>query len=125
MTTVAFTPAQRRYLGTQRLGRLATVSTAGIVQNNPVAFRVRADDTIDIGGYRMRDTKKYRNIAAGSNRVAFVVDDLVSVQPWVVRCLEIRGTAEALSDAPPPLPGMTGDVIRIHPERIYAFGLED
>ena len=120
----SFTAAQLDYLRTQRLGRLATVSPDGIVQNNPVAFRVRADGTIDIGGYRMRSTKKYRNVEAGSVRVAFVVDDIVSVDPWQVRCLEIRGTAHALHDAEPPLPGMTTDVLRITPERIFAYGID-
>jgi pyridoxamine 5'-phosphate oxidase family protein len=120
----SFTPAQLEYLRTQRLGRLATVSPDGIVQNNPVAFRVRSDATIDIGGFRMASTKKFRNVAAGSDRVAFVVDDVVSVDPWQVRCLEIRGTAAALSDAEPPLPGMTTDVLRIYPERIIAYGID-
>ena len=54
--------------------------------------------------------------------VAFVVDDIVSVSPWQVRCLEVRGTAEALTDQPPLRAGMTGDLIRIHPERILGFG---
>lgn len=27
-------------------------------------------------------------------RVAFVVDDIASVEPWRVRCVEIRGHAE-------------------------------
>lgn len=118
------TEAQRRYLRSQRLGRLATVAPDGTVQNNPVGFRVLADATIVVGGYRMARTKKFRNVAAGSTRVAFVVDDVVSTDPWTVRCLEIRGTAEALHDQPPPMPGMTGDVIVIHPEKVFAFGID-
>jgi pyridoxamine 5'-phosphate oxidase family protein len=120
----SFTEAQRHYLQSQRLGRLATVSPGGIVQNNPMSFRVRADDAIVLGGYRMGQTKKFRNVAAGSTKVAFVVDDIVSTDPWQVRCLEIRGTAEALQGQPAPIKGMTNDVLVIHPDRILAFGID-
>jgi pyridoxamine 5'-phosphate oxidase family protein len=34
-------------------------------------------------------------------QVAFVVDDLVSRDPWTVRGLEIRGTAVALKTSTP------------------------
>lgn len=120
-----FTPAQRAYLTSQKLGRLATVAPDGQPQNNPVTYVVRADDSVDIGGYRMGATKKFRNVEAGGDKVAFVVDDVVSVDPWQVRMLEIRGTAEALHDVEPPIPGMTRDVIRIRPDRIIAFGLDE
>ena len=48
--------------------------------------------TIDVSGYRMSKSQKYRNLATNPN-VAFVVDDIASRDPWRVRCLEIRGTA--------------------------------
>ncbi|MFC4119932.1 hypothetical protein [Nonomuraea zeae] len=35
---------------------------------------------------------------------SFVVDDLASVDPWVVRGIEIRGSAVALTDHEPPVP---------------------
>jgi pyridoxamine 5'-phosphate oxidase family protein len=60
-----------------------------------------------------------------SGRVAFVVDDIASVQPWRVRCVEIRGHAEALRDQEPLMPGMSREIIRIHPERVISFGLEN
>ena len=56
--------------------------------------------------------------------MAFVVDDLASVQPWRVRCVEIRGRAEALRDQPPLMQGMSPEIIRIHPERVISFGLD-
>jgi len=40
-----------------------------------------------------------------------------------VRCLEIRGRAEALDDVDPPAPYFSRQVIRIHPERIISFGI--
>ena len=108
-----FSKAERSYLAGQRLGRLATVSPTGIVGNAPVAFFVRSDDTVDIGGQRIGATKKFRNVTAGS-RVAFVVDDLAPGPGWHPRYLEIRGTAEALSDVQPPTRGFSRDVIKIH-----------
>jgi len=69
----------------------------------------------DIGGRDMAASQKFRN-AATTAGPRFVVDDIASVQPWRVRCLEIRGHAEVLTrsdglrgrlpgpDHPHPLP---------------------
>jgi pyridoxamine 5'-phosphate oxidase family protein len=118
------TPEQVSYLATQRLGRLATVNARGAPQNSPVTFRYNAElGTIDIGGRNLGASKKFRNLAT-NDRVAFVVDDLASVRPWVVRCVEIRGRAEALTGVQPWGAGMSPELIRIHPERIIAFGID-
>lgn len=112
------------YLASQRLGRLATVDARGAPQNNPVGFRYNAElGTIDIGGRNMGASRKFRNISANP-KVAFVVDDIASLQPWRVRCVEVRGHAEALRDQVPYLAGMSAEIIRIHPERVISFGLE-
>jgi pyridoxamine 5'-phosphate oxidase family protein len=122
--TAALTDGIVAYLKTQRIGRLATVDARGAPQNNPVGFFYNADlGTIDIGGRAMGTTRKFRNVSANPY-VAFVVDDLVSVQPWNVRCVEIRGRAEALRDQPPPIQGMSPEIIRIYPERVISFGLD-
>lgn len=119
-----FTRAELDYLATQRLGRLATLAADGTLQNNPVTFFVDAEaGTIDIGGRRMAGTRKFRNVKEHP-QVAFVIDDLASLDPWTPRCLEIRGRAEALDDVEPPAPGFGRGVIRIHPETVFAFGLD-
>ena len=121
--TARFSAGVIAYLGTQRLGRLATVDPTGAPQNNPVGFRYNPDTgTIDIGGRNMGASRKFRNLAANP-RVAFVVDDLASVQPWHVRCVEIRGHAEALRDEDFG-PGYSGEIIRIHPDKVISFGLD-
>lgn len=118
--TVSFTQAELDYLATQPLGRLATAQPDGTLQVSPVGFRYNAETgTIDIGGHNMAASRKFRNVAA-NGRVAFVIDDIVSTSPWRVRCLEIRGTAEALADGAGQLAGPT---IRVHPRRIISFGL--
>jgi pyridoxamine 5'-phosphate oxidase family protein len=111
------------YLGTQRLGRLATLAPDGYPQNNPVGFFYNAElGTIDIGGYKLGDTRKFGNVRAHP-KAALVVDDLASVQPWRVRGVEIRGDVEALVDVEPPMPGMSREIIRMHPTRIRSWGL--
>jgi pyridoxamine 5'-phosphate oxidase family protein len=112
------------YLRSQRLGRLATVDRDGAPQNNPVGFRYNDElGTIDIGGRNMGATRKFRNVA-GNPKVAFVVDDLASVQPWRPRCVEIRGRAEALRDLAGQPSGFSAEIIRIYPERVISFGLD-
>jgi pyridoxamine 5'-phosphate oxidase family protein len=121
---MALTQAEIDYLATQRLGRLATVAPDGSPQVSPVGFRYNSKlGTIDIGGYKMAASKKYRNVQAGS-RAAFVVDDIASVDPWTVRGVEIRGEAEALTGQEPHFPGGSGDLIRIHPRRVLSWGVE-
>lgn len=119
-----FTERELAYLGEQRLGRLATVRQDGTVQNNPVGFGYNEKlQTIDIGGRNMAASQKFRNVAAGS-KVAFVVDDIAALDPWTVRCLEIRGDAEALTDADDSAGHMDGPIIRVHPRRILSFGVD-
>jgi pyridoxamine 5'-phosphate oxidase family protein len=119
-----FTELEIEYLGGQPLGRLATVQPDGTVQNSPVSYRYNPElDTIDIGGYRMSASQKFRNLAT-NNRVALVVDDVLSQQPWRVRCLEIRGTAEQVRSEREPWPGGDAAFIRLHPKRIISFGLD-
>jgi pyridoxamine 5'-phosphate oxidase family protein len=93
------------------------------VQNNPTNYRVNADGTIDIGGMRMRASRKYRNVEAGS-RVSFVIDQQVSLDPYVIRGIEVRGRAEALDDEEPPFQAQERAVIRIHPERVVSWGID-
>ncbi|HEV2779628.1 MAG TPA: PPOX class F420-dependent oxidoreductase [Actinophytocola sp.] len=122
---MSFTQAELDYLGSQVLGRLATVAPDGTPQVSPTGFRYNAElGTIDIGGHNMARSKKFRNVAAGS-RAAFVVDDIESTKPWKVRGVEVRGDAEALTGATAPagLPGTPGEIIRIHPRRIVSWGL--
>jgi len=117
--------AELAYLGTQRLGRLATMQPDGTLQVNPVGFRYNhRAGTIDIGGFNMASSRKFRNVA-DNGRVAFVVDDIASIDPWRVRCLEIRGHAEAIAAPADSAAPIDGAIIRIHPRRIISFGMDD
>ncbi|HEX3393329.1 MAG TPA: PPOX class F420-dependent oxidoreductase [Acidimicrobiales bacterium] len=114
---MTFTTAELQYLQAQVLGRLATARPDGSLQNNPVGFHCdETAGTIDIRGRNLAATQKFANVAR-TGVVAFVVDDLASRDPWVVRGVEVRGRAEATSDE-------HGEVIRIHPSRIISWGLD-
>ena len=117
-----FSREERAWLASQRLGRLATVSPDGVVGNAPVTYFVRSDDTIDIGGMRMGETKKFRNVRDGS-RVAFVVDVVDTSEGWHPIYLEIRGTAEAIADTDPPAGGFSREIIKIRPDWVRSFNL--
>jgi pyridoxamine 5'-phosphate oxidase family protein len=117
---LVFTDAEIEYLHSQRLGRLATLTPEGNLQNSPVGFQLNEESgVINIFGRALGNSRKFHNVAA-NGRAAFVVDDIVSFSPWVVRCLEVRGTADALTDQGSH---MSGEVIRIHPRRIISWGL--
>ena len=112
-----FREAELRYMaGGRQLARIATVGPDGTPHVVPVAFIYNAvRDTIDIGGYELEQSKKFRDVAR-TGRAAIVIDDLASTDPWVPRGIEVRGRGEAIA-LPTPL-------IRIHPERIVSWGLE-
>jgi len=112
-----FRDAELRYLqGGRQLARLATVGADGTPHVVPVSWIYNAvRDTIDVGGFELERTKKFRDVAR-SGRAAVVIDDLQSTDPWRPRGIEVRGRGEAIA-LPTPL-------IRIHPERIVSWGLE-
>jgi pyridoxamine 5'-phosphate oxidase family protein len=112
-----FTEAELRYLtGGRQLGRIATVGADGTPHVVPVAWMYNAArDTIDVTGYELERSKKFRDVAR-TGRVAIVIDDLQSTDPWRPRAIEVRGRGEAIA--------LPTALIRIHPERIISWGLE-
>lgn len=119
---IAFTEAELTCLRGQRLGRLATVDAAGAPQNNPVGFFIdEAPGELIVAGKSMGKTRKYRNLR-GNSAVSLVVDDLVSIDPWQVRGVEVRGTAQSQDDVDPPMDGLSREVIRITPKMDRQLG---
>ena len=109
-----FTGKELEYLAEQRLGRIATVGQDGQPHVVPTSFRYNPEhDAIDVGGMRMSQTKKLRDVQR-TGRASIVIDDVLP--PWQPRGVEIRGRAEVVAQ-PTPL-------IRIHPERIVSWGIE-
>src|SRR5215472_6422399 len=117
-----FTSEEQAYLQSQRFGRLATVSEKGELHVVPVTFRYNPlEDSIDIGGHNMVQTKKYRD-AVRHGRVAFVVDDVLPTGK--TRMIEVRGTVEALPEGGKEIvETFSTEMLRITPTRIISFGL--
>ena len=90
-----FTEQEVEYLRSQPLARLATVNSDGGPDVVPVAFEF--DGTFFwVGGVGedVLGTRKLRNIGAGRSKVSLVIDDLVSIRPFVARALRVYGDAE-------------------------------
>jgi PPOX class F420-dependent enzyme/OxyR family protein/uncharacterized protein (TIGR02246 family) len=110
------------YLTTHSLGRLATVAPNGAPQNKPVGYRYNAAlGTIDIAGFNMERSAKYRNVGVNPE-VAFIVDDRVGEGAAGVRFVEVRGRAEQAVDPDrAAASGVSDHIIRIHPRRVLSF----
>jgi pyridoxamine 5'-phosphate oxidase family protein len=119
-----FTNEEIEYLKSQLLGRLATVGPDGQPHAVAVSFRYNAQlDTIDIGGHDFARRKKYRDVQRNP-RVALIVDDLESVDPWRPQGIEVRGEVEVLSSGGDVLgPGFAPEMFRIRPRRIVSWGI--
>jgi pyridoxamine 5'-phosphate oxidase family protein len=92
---MAFTDEELSYLKSQPLARLATVGPDGQPDVVPVGFEY--DGTyFYVGGIDPANTRKVRNVRAGQEQVALVIDDLVSTNPWSPRFLRVYGTADVI-----------------------------
>jgi pyridoxamine 5'-phosphate oxidase family protein len=118
-----FTEQELDYLAGQRLGRIATVGADGQPHAVPTSFRYNPDhDAIDVGGLRMSQTKKVRDVRR-TGRATIVVDDVLP--PWQPRMIEIRGTAEVVPSGGKALRDNFEDtIVRITPTRVIAFGID-
>jgi pyridoxamine 5'-phosphate oxidase family protein len=120
-----FSDAEISYLQSQRLARIATAGRDGQPHVVPLAFRYNPEtDTIDVGGHGFAKRKKYRDVQQNP-RVAIVIDDLASIDPWRPRMIEIRGEAEILPTGGESIgPGFDSPMFRIHPKRIISVGIQ-
>jgi pyridoxamine 5'-phosphate oxidase family protein len=90
---MSFSEEELAYIRSQRLARVATVAADGQPDLVPVGFEF--DGThFYIGGFDPGRTRRSRNVRAGNEKVALVIDDLASIEPFAPRFLRIYGTAE-------------------------------
>ena len=112
--SASFTETEATYLAENFLGRLATASRRGEPHVVPVSYRFDGK-AIFFGGWGLTASLKYRQLMA-NRRVAFVVDDVMSTDPWRVRGIEVRGRAE-------PITVNDVSMVRIIPLNIRSWGL--
>lgn len=120
-----FSEKEIEYLRGQRLARVATVGADGAPHVVPVGFRLAEDgDAIEIGGHGLSSSKKWRDLH-GNPRIAVVIDDLASVNPWTPRGIEVRGRAELHEEGGEKFgKGWDRAWIRVVAERIVSWGIE-
>jgi pyridoxamine 5'-phosphate oxidase family protein len=116
--------AEQRFLTRQPRGHLSTIGPDGTPQVKPLGFAYNAAlGTIDIAGFNMGRSAKYRNIQANP-RVAFVVDEVTEESMEGAHFLEIRGTAEAVMGRGSADGHLAPEIIRIHPRRVIAYNVD-
>jgi pyridoxamine 5'-phosphate oxidase family protein len=121
---MTLTDAEQRFLARQPRGHLATIGPDGTPQVKPLGFSYNAAlGTIDIAGFNMARSAKYRNIQANP-RVAFVVDEVTEASMEGAHFLEIRGTAEAVLSPATADGHLAAEIIRIHPSRVIAYNVD-
>lgn len=115
-----FSEKEMAYLKSQYLARLATVSSQGQPTVDAVGFEFDGA-RFYIGGRALPSTRKYKNVAAGNQRVALIIDDLESIQPWKPRQIKVHGVAEIVERA-----GRFGykEYLVITPTVSWSFGIE-
>jgi pyridoxamine 5'-phosphate oxidase family protein len=123
MANRLFSQKEIDYLKSQRLARIATaVATSsderGSIQPDvvPVGF--------DFDGLK---STKYKNVLQ-NNKVAIVIDDLKSVDPWDPRGMKIYGTADIVTRQGGYM-DRTGhsnpQYIRISPKKKWSWGIDE
>jgi len=122
-----FTKEERQYLlSGVRLGRLATVGSDGTPHVVPTSFATTQTTTPSTSAATISPNERSSATSSKNPKVAFVVDDIASVNPWRVRGIEIRGEAEVLDTGGTELmQGFAPGMFRIAPKRIVSWGLEE
>ncbi|MFW6098118.1 MAG: PPOX class F420-dependent oxidoreductase [Chloroflexota bacterium] len=115
-----FTKKEIEYLNAQRLARLATVASDGQPDVVPVGYEFDGA-AFFIGGRDVKKTRKVKNVRAGHEKVALVVDTLESVDPWRPRGIRVYGVA-ALVEHEGRLG--QGTYLQIRPEVSWSWNVE-
>jgi len=112
-----FSDSEAEFLAENMLGRVATVSQSGQPHVVPVVYRFDGA-VIYFGGWNLQKSLKFKNLLA-NDKVAFVVDELVSTRPWRARGVEVRGIAR-LGERDRDMP-----LVKIVPRIVRSWGLEE
>jgi len=114
-----FSDKEISYLQSQRLARMATVSSDGEPDVAVVGFTLSGSRFL-IGGINLKRTLKYKNSKA-NGRVALVIDDSPGTDPPQPRGIKIHGRARIIAANGYLGPG---EYIEITPERHWSWGVE-
>jgi pyridoxamine 5'-phosphate oxidase family protein len=128
VATNMFSEKEVQYLKSQHLARISTVSPENLQPDvSPVGFDFDGE-YFYVGGLNLSKTRKYKNVLK-NDKVALVIDDLETVNPWAPRGIRIYGTADIVSrqggymdrahpSSPPP------SYIRIRPLQKWSWAVD-
>jgi pyridoxamine 5'-phosphate oxidase family protein len=132
MTRSILSQKEIEYLKSQRLARIATAAVPAPEERSvqpdvvPVGFDFDGE-YFYVGGMNFHKSTKYKNILK-NDKVAIVIDDLKSIDPWDPRGIKVYGTADVITrqggymestDHPNP------HYIRITPNRKWSWGIDE
>jgi pyridoxamine 5'-phosphate oxidase family protein len=113
---MSFTAEEVAYIQSQGLVRVATAGADG--QPDVVPVGIEFDGThFYIGGFDTTNTRRTRNVQSGNDKVAFVIDDIASTDPYAPRFLRVYGTAELVDRDSQP-------ILKITPAISWSFNLD-
>lgn len=132
MSDTMFSQKETEYLRSQRLARIGTAAagastTGGSIQPDVVPVGFDFDGQyFYVSGMNLIKSTKYKNVQKNP-KVALVIDDLNSVNPWEPRGIRVYGTADIVTrqggymqqtDHP------SATYIRIKPLKKWSWGIE-
>ena len=139
MTNTIFSQKEVEYIKSQRLARIATAapSIASSKEQQgedrsiqpdvvPVGFDFDGD-YFYVGGMNILKSTKYKNVVK-NNKVAIIIDDLKSVDPWDPRGIRIYGTADVVTRQGGYMEGTghpNSTYIRVKPDKKWSWGIEE
>ncbi|MGH9979795.1 MAG: PPOX class F420-dependent oxidoreductase [Nitrososphaeraceae archaeon] len=132
MPNEIFSQTEIQYLKSQRIARIATVSVSSedtkSMQPDVVPVGYDFDgEYIYVSGMNILKSTKYRNILK-NNKVAVVIDDLKTVDPWDPRGIRIYGVADVVSRQGGYMDQTSHtehQYIRIRPNKKWSWGIDE
>src|SRR5918996_74497 len=135
MVNTFFSQKEIEYLKSQRLVRIATASVSSKEEGEqesiqpdvvPVGFDFD-EEYFYVGGMNILKSTKYKNILK-NNKVAVVIDDLRTLDPWDPRGIRIYGMADSVERQGGYM-DQTGHTeqryIRIRPIKKWSWGIDE
>jgi pyridoxamine 5'-phosphate oxidase family protein len=130
MPDTIFSQSEIEYLKSQRIARIATVSALDDRSMQPDVVPVGFDfdsEYLYVGGMNILKSTKYKNILKNS-KVAVVIDDLRTLDPWDPRGIRIYGMADSVERQGGYM-DQTGHTeqryIRIRPIKKWSWGIDE
>ena len=140
MANTIFSQKEVEYIKSQRLARIATAaqSIASSKEEQQGEDRSIQPDVVPVGfdfdgeyfyvgGMNILKSTKYKNVLK-NNKVAIIIDDLKSVDPWDPRGIRIYGTADVVTRQGGYMEGTdhpNSSYIRVKPDKKWSWGIEE